>query len=183
MKQPEDNGYLAETILKTEGMYLAIFDRLSPVNTVGRWDEVWEQAKRKAGSVADKQLYYFNDSWSDYSNSHDLLAWVLNFDGVYRIQVVILPYENINQGDIQEFIGIEGQLALLQCPSGELIVESLYNLGQPNVTVVAKIVPGLYQVQLVADLEEQSQHEFLEDLQAYQAAEGPDWSLYLRRVE
>ena len=71
MKKPAESDHLTETIIQSEGMYLAVFDRLSSVNTPNKWSEVWEMAKVRAGSDTQNHLFDFNDIWSGYNVSKE----------------------------------------------------------------------------------------------------------------
>ena len=182
MKKPAESDHLTETIIQSEGMYLAVFDRLSSVNTPNKWSEVWEMAKVSAGSDTQNHLFDFNDIWSGYNVSKELLTWVLSLDGVYRIRIVVLPHEIQLSGDTQNFIGSRSVSALLECPSGEIIVDNLYHLGRFDAVTIAVVPAGLYQVHLISNSKEQQKHELLVDIKSYPENDGPDWTIYMNKI-
>ncbi len=180
MRLQETNLFVVTT--KTEGMYLAVFDALSPANTPGKWDEAWNLSGSQSVSEPYLRLFFFNDFWADYATSHHLLAWTLIFDGVYRTEIVVSPNEiNNSEQEPQSFIGAKDTLAQLWCPSGELVVTSLYELGVP-ITTSIKVLPGLYEVLLSVNEEQESKHQFLENISDYPDQDGPDYTLYFRRI-
>ncbi len=174
--------YTGTSLIVTEGMYLAIFDRLSAVNRPGVWDEAMEQARQRAGKEEWQTLLYFNGYWRERADARELLAWILLFDGVFRVAVKVFAnssaYKSF-EGEEDRFVGQDHGTGSLFCPSGEIIVENLPKLGLNVLRPMVVVPPGVYRVRLVSSSEQVNEHSFLEHLDEYPEGEGPDWILYL----
>lgn len=169
--------------IKTDGMYLAALDALSPANTLGKWDNVMRIAHNQSILEPYNQMLHFNSVWSEYAATNHLLTWTFNFDGVYRVDVVVLPSKNsFPELETEAFVGVEDIPAQLWCPSGKLIITSLHSLGNPSVTSL-DISPGLYEALLVPDWKQQDKHQFLKHLESYPDQDGPDWILYIAKTD
>lgn len=128
--------------IKTEGMYLAVYDALFPANEAGRWNEAMDLSRRQSDSEPYMQMFFLNDFWAAYANSHHLLSWPLNFDGIYRVCVSVDTSEPSSiQGQPIPFVGTEDADAVLFASSGELVIGSLYHVGQPHANT-AKVPAG-----------------------------------------
>ena len=168
--------------VKTDGMYLAMFDLLSVVNSPNKWEEAMKEAHTLSASEPYKRMLHFNNIWSEYAASKCLLAWTFNFDGVYRVKVVVSSMgADTMELEAEPFIGVEDGGAQLRCPSGQLVISSLHDLGNLSM-ISATVLPGLYKVLLKVDWEQQDKHQFLERIDDYPSQDGPDWVLYLQKL-
>jgi hypothetical protein len=181
----EGQPVVATTVLKTEGMYLGIFDRASPANSPGRFRRTLEEAQRLAGRQGWKGIPHFNKLWGDLARAGAVLAWVLVFDGVFRIRLEVLPPRSADTpgaGDVGTFLGTAGPSASLLCPSGEIVVAPLLQLGDASLRPLVTVTPGLYAASIRGNTKEEAKHEFLDDVDEYPAADGPDWELTLQHT-
>jgi hypothetical protein len=115
-------------------MYLAAYDRLSPANTSGKWKEMMRLAEQRAGRQSWATLWQFNGCWKELEDAHELLVWMFLFDGVFRVRLdawwTCKPEVEVTDDRREGFLCLDKTPALLSCPSGEIIVESLVNLGK-----------------------------------------------------
>jgi hypothetical protein len=162
--------------------YFGIFDSNSLVNCGGKWDEAFQSAKRLAGREGWSALFHLNQSWIDLAGEGALLSWITLFDGVFKVEVRLLPDQPVvefGEEERRQFLG-EGKKNLLYCPSGNIVVDSLARLGSSSVPLIT-VAPGTYKVGFVRNDSEESKHEFLDDESLYPVDEGPDWIIYLQR--
>jgi hypothetical protein len=174
--------HIGTSLIATEAMYLAVFDRLSPANRLRIQEEAWDLAAQRAGDEKWQTLLYFNGYWRDRADARELLAWTLLHDGVFRIRIEASNVPFVTEpveGKEDRFVGQDGGKGFLACPSGEIIVDSLSRLGEVDLCSTVIVPPGLYQVWLTCDCDQVNEHSFLERLDEYPEADGPDWILYL----
>jgi hypothetical protein len=172
------------TQIVSEACYLAVFDRLSPANRPGAWDRGWRQAKRRAGRESWAHLWYFNGYWAERADAGEVLAWVLVFDGVFQIRAevfTVLPSDLPERTTTGGFLAPEDGSGLLECPSGEIVVDSLGHLGDPTQRPILVVSPGLYRLQLFQDEAAVHEHSLLESPEEYPEGAGPDWVLRLAK--
>jgi hypothetical protein len=175
-----------EQLIKTVGCYIGIFDRESAVNVVGTFDRFMRTATKEA--TEDQQrwpsLYHFNQQWVDCAARGELLTWIVLFDGIFKASVEVLdpsPVLVLTDWQKQQYLADEPYL--LSCPSGELMVASLSDLGSRDLQPVAVVEPGMYRVALTRDDDREADHSFLESLQEYPRTSPADWRLHVQRVE
>jgi hypothetical protein len=176
----------ATALIKTEGMYMGIFDMRSPVNTPGRFGEALENAGGLAGAEGSPVVPHFNELWAEGGREHTLLPWVLLFDGVFRVRIEVLPSgsePSVRTPQQGAFLGNLGSEGMLLCPSGQVVVAPLLSLGEPSLRPSIVVPRGLYRVRIGSDEQEQIKHEFLDRVEDYPPDDGPDWTLYMRKVE
>lgn len=127
-----------------------------------------------------ESLYSFNGYLVDYAAQEQMLAWTLVFNGVYRVAAELSPHycdesplkpiENVGHCEIE---------ADLQCPSGQIIVADLYELGRPHPTLI-RVPPGRYRFKLTCNGPMEEKHALLEKLADYPDGDPPDWHILLR---
>lgn len=173
----------ATKLVEGEGCYYGIFDLASAANRPGKWDDEYQAAKQMAGGQEWSALFHLNQSWIDLAGDGELLSWITLFDGVFKVEIRILGEQpKIDFGEeAGHFLG-EGNDNLLNCPSGNMIVESLTRLGSKSMVPLITIRPGTYRVAFVRNDDEESKHQFLENRSLYPVNEGPDWIIYMQRL-
>lgn len=171
----------ATKLVEGRACYFGIFDSVSPANLPGKWDDAFQSAKQMAGRQEWSALFHLNQSRIDLAREGALLSWITLCDGVFKVEVKILAAEpKIEFGEKGHFLG-EGKENLLCCPSGNIVVDSLTQLGSNSVYPLITIMPGTYRVGFVRNEDEESKHQFLEGESQYPANEGPDWIIYMQR--
>ena len=170
-----------EALVRTEAMYIGVYDIGSPVNTPGIAGVAARFAKESTGEF---ELSRFNQFWMDRELRGELFAWTLFVDGVYRIRLVLDAANTAAPGVVElgRSLGATAREGFLLCPSGELAVNSIEQFGEAGVGRFARVPPGVYRVRLEVDATEVSKHEFLEALEEYPDGDGPDWTLHLNRI-
>jgi hypothetical protein len=163
---------------------MAVFDRASGANTPGRFDQLLREARGLAGAESWAVIPHLNDLLSRLADEGSLLSWVLVFDGVFRVRLEV-GSEFPEAGaalPLAPFVGGTGVHGSLECLSGEVMAASLHRLGDRALRPLVIVHPGRYHVRLRGNEEEQAKHQFLDDEASYPEGEGPDWTLYLRRM-
>jgi hypothetical protein len=176
---------MAETILKTFGCYVGIFDLISEMNKQERYYSGFEQAKAKAkeNNHSWATLFYFNNQFISRARKGEILAWTLLFGGCFKVRIQIFSDEQdliLSEEQIRHFLGKEAYDLI--CPSGKIAVESLENAGNPHLQAVLELEPGIYRVGLSLDFDEVGKHEFLESEKEYPENDGPDWFIVMKKV-
>ncbi len=109
--------------------------------------------------------------------------WTTLLDGVFKVGLV-----HHRRADRQsalrelndEFICKDERAAsLLKCPSGEIVIASLANLGSENVYRLANVAPATYWIGLERDFDQDAMHADLSRPEDYRDSEGPDWTVHL----
>ena len=173
----------ATKLIESEGCYFGLFDLASPPNRPGKWHDEFQTAKRMAGRQEWSVLFHLNQRWIDLAERGALLSWITLFDGVFKVEVRILreePRVEFSKEEKEHFLG-KGKWDLLCCPSGNIVVDSLYRLGSVSLCALITVTPGTYRVGLVRDDDEESKHQFLEGESQYPPNEGPEWIIYMQR--
>lgn len=148
----------ASAAVTSDEAYMALFDRLSPANRPGHfqeaWKEAWEFAKDRPGAFkgawATGDVSEAGDRFQQYWN-HRMLAGEIfvwpSGSGSYRVEVRLLP-----EAPRREFAGERR----LSCPSGSLVITPLNELGGEGKVLLA-VPPGEYRAELeYPDKEESS---------------------------
>src|SRR5207245_22632 len=139
-----------------------------------------------ASAVDQPVIPHFNELWAEGGRAHELLPWVLLFDGVFRVRIEVLPSgsePSVRALQRGRFLGNLGSEGVLFCPSGEVVVAPLLSLGELSLRPAVVVPPGLYRVRIESNAEEQIKHEFLDRVEDYPPDDGPDWTLYMQNVE
>ena len=84
------------------------------------------------------------------------------------------------EAETQRFLG-GGKTNRLFCPSGEIVIASLGELGKASIAPITKVEAGWYRVGFYCNDENEYEHYFLEDYSQYPATGSPDWIFYLQR--
>ena len=174
----------ATKLIYDDALYLGIFDYASPANRPDKWDELFSDAKRKAGIESWQSLFYLNDSWIELAEQGYLLSWITLFHGVFKVELRLLsevPQIEFKKNEIKHFLG-EGKANRLFCPTGEIVIASLGDLGTNKIVPLTTIESGWYKVGFYCDDEKENDHYFLEDETQYPADSSPDWIIYLQRA-
>jgi hypothetical protein len=175
----------ASTLVRTAGMYVGAFDSKSAANAPGEFERLLTQSRGLAGEETWASIPHLNDLLAHLADRGILLAWVLVFDGVFRVSVEVreasLPEAPIPRLLISG-VGRARAEPFLQCPSGAIVVDSLHKLGDPDVRPLVTISPGRYRARLIGNEAEEAKHQFLDDVTAYPEKDGPDWTLYLQKA-
>ena len=174
----------ATKLIYDDALYLGIFDFASPVNSLGKWDGLFYDAERKAGSEHWQTLFYLNDSWVELAQQGQLLSWITLFHGVFKVELRLLaetPQIEFEENETKHFLG-DGKANRLFCPTGEIVVASLGDLGTDLIVPFVKIESGWYRVGFNCDDEKENEHYFLEDETQYPTDSSPDWIIYMQRV-
>ncbi|MBI2931055.1 MAG: hypothetical protein HYY16_05340 [Planctomycetes bacterium] len=167
-------------LVKTEGCYLGIFDRASPVN-----DPRIPWRARRVLTHPETDIADFNAFWGRFQDRGDLLAWIVLFDGVFKGEFTVWPEETPREftpAQYEPFLGHETRERYLVCPTGELIIASLRELGSPALEPAVTVQPGVYQLGLTVDATQEMEHEFLHDPDAYPEDDGPDFVIEMQRI-
>ena len=172
-------------IFPVTSFYACVIDRESPANRPGIWDEAWQYAAARSNpSDAGSKLAHFNQFWINLAKTGDLLAWTLLFNGVFHARVVVAA--NSKQrvaGESRDWPRLGcAPGGTLRCPSGELAVVCMSELGNANIPTLATVAPGSYFVLPEFSFESEERHSFLEDVSEYPEGDGPDWVLCLHRA-
>lgn len=182
---PYETRLCATKLIYDDALYLGIFDYASPVNRPDKWDELFSDAKRKAGWWKQWQsLFYFNDSWIELAQKGHLLSWITLFHGVFKVELRLLaetPQIEFEENETNHFLG-EGKANRLFCPTGEIVLASLGDLGTDKIVPLATIESGWYKVAFYCDSEKENDHYFLEDEAEYPTNSNPDWIIYMQRA-
>ncbi len=100
-----------------------------------------------------------------------------------KVEAQILPeqpWREFAPKASRAFLGGEDRERLLECPTGELVVADLTNLGNEGLESLMSVTPGIYRVGL--SNHEDGSHEFLEEIDDYPEHDGPDWTLFLQKI-
>lgn len=171
-------------LVQTQSCYVALLDQASPVNTTGFMDAEFKAAKNRALETKQDEvwsLFIFNDQLLDAAKQGNLLAWTLLFDGVFQVDVQLVPQAALPSSEVDN-LGANALWGTLVCPTGKMIVACLSRLGEPQ-TPMMEVEPGTYQVVLERNADAEFEHTLLESLAQYPVGEGPDWRIRLRRVD
>ena len=176
---------LATKFVEGDCCYFGIFDLGSSSNRPEKWDEAFRTAKQMARRQEWKALFHLNQGWIDLAGEGELLSWITLFDGVFKVELRILGEQSKFEFGAEakgDFLG-ERKENLLNCPSGNIAVDSLSRLGSTSMTPLIITKPGTYRVAFVRNVDEESKHEFLEDRSQYPTNDGPDWLIYMQSLE
>lgn len=180
---PPEFSTVEERIIRTEGMYLWLYDRLSPANRDGIIEEAFTASRDRSDDTLN--LFRFNGYWMARGAEAETVTWTFLLDGVYRIRLEVLPSltdPRFPPLSSNNSLGGEKVCGYLNCPSGELLVSSITQIGTDNGTPIAEVPPGRYGVVVVSHMEEQGKHELLEQIEEYPPGDGPDWVIYLAPI-
>ena len=178
-----ETTFCSSKLIRDTALYLGIFDYTSSANRPGKWDALFQDARRKAGRQKWQALFHLNGSWIDFAREGHLLSWITLFHGVFKVEIKLLsenPQIEFEESETKRFLG-EGKRNRLYCPSGKIIVASLEDLGKNSIVPLATIQPGWYKVEFFCDDNKESEHSFLEDESQYPVDDGPDWIIYMQR--
>ena len=170
-------------LIEDNALYLGIFDCASAINQLGKWDEIFKDAERKAGRKHWQTLIYLNANWGELAQQGQVLSWITLFDGVFKVELRLLPeipQIEFKENETEHFLG-DGKTNRLFCPTGEIVVASLGDLGTALIVPLATIEAGWYKVGFYCDDERENEHYFLEDKTQYPADSTPDWIIYMQR--
>jgi hypothetical protein len=180
-----------DVLVVTRSCYVGIFDLASSVNQPGFWKRefgkvsrfrprYWFSPMRRAMRIFD-----FNQLLIDRMNSRQLACWTLLFDGTFRARCEIgEPGEAILQSTSRfESLGGDDFTALVDCPSGHVVIACLSRAGEPALTPQAVVPSGTYEVHVTRDAESEDRHWFLDSEAEYTPGDGPDWRVRLRQVK
>ena len=173
----------ATKLIHDSSFYLGIFDYASAANCAGMWDRVFSAAQRKAEPETWQTLFHLNDEWIDLAAQGQLLSWITLFEGVFKVELRLLaelPQVQFQEAETQRFLG-GGKTNRLFCPSGEIVIASLGELGKASIAPITKVEAGWYRVGFYCNDENEYEHYFLEDYSQYPATGSPDWIFYLQR--
>lgn len=176
---------MSERLIQTDGCYAAIFDVRSPVNVAGNFHEIMRKANRQAMKAQQgwSALFRFNDHWIEAAGRGEILAWVLLFDGVFKVEATVLASSPIADPPREQTCGFLGQqYHPLACPSGHIVAASLSDLGNRALEPLVVVAPGTYHVVLRRNDDQEVEHSFLTDAAQYPPGDGPDWSIDLWSV-
>jgi hypothetical protein len=173
---------MTETLIKTAGCYLGIFDQASAVHRQESLSSIFEGgrvAAERAGNPS-LSLFYIAERFVQRARRGEILVWIVLFDGCFKAQIKVLSKD-------EEFVPekmhnskfLADEIHDLDCPTGRVVVTSLHNLGDVNLSPTIEIDPGLYRVGLIQDLEQETKHEFLDQEINYPATDRADWYLSL----
>lgn len=181
---PYETTVCGTTLVTDATLYLGIFDYASPVNKIGEWDVLIQDAERKAGKEHWKTLFYLNENWAKLAEQGHVLSWITLFDGVFKAELRLLaaetPQIQFKENETEHFLG-DGKANRLFCPTGEIVVASLGDLGTDLIVPIATIESGWYKVGFYCDDDKENEHYFLEDETQYPADSSPDWIIYMQR--
>ncbi len=169
-------------ILRVNSCYMAVLDAASTVNVdgfmPGHFSKADAEIEMEGGNAADS-LYVFNGYLVDYAAQEQMLAWTLVFPGVYRVVAELSPrYCDEEPLKPIENVGHFEREADLQCPSGQMIVLGLNELGQPHPTLI-EVPPGRYRAYLTCNGPMAEKHSLLEEIADYTEGDPPDWHILL----
>ena len=177
---PSTSDRVEKHIVKSMDLMLSLFDFASPANVPGEYGRALRHGKNLAGGG-----HMIHRGLVQYRMSGDLLAWLIIFDGVFKIEVRILADSkslDFCGSRENEFLGGSQAPRRLQCSTGRLVLASPYLLGSESLEPIVIVAPGTYQVALDWILREEQKHWHLEMPCDYPVGEGPDGILYIARV-
>jgi len=175
----------ADLLVATEGCYVAIWDEASPVNRVGFMDEAWALASetvRRMGKEEHFSLFALNQRLMELSQEGALLSWTVLFDGVFRAMGHFDLQAASSAPLAPANLGAAHESGILVCPTGRLILGCMGQLGQLRAPFLV-LEPGVYNVIFERDDDQEIKHSFLPSASKYPAGDGPDWQLWIQRVE
>lgn len=170
-------------VLPVVGYVIAICDVGSVANDPGFIPRLLsaarEEEKRGSGLLAD----LWRTKVKPYCRSGDLALWTTLFDGVFKVGLV--QHQQVDRqaalrGLNDDFVcGGENDSPILKCPSGEIVIASLSDLGSKNVCHFANVAKVTYWIGLERDFDQEAMHAELSRPEDYRASEGPDWTVHL----
>ena len=176
---------MTETLIKTEGCYLGIFDRSAAIHREESLSSIFEKGKADAEQAQESwaTLFYSNERFLQRTRQGEILVWIVLFDGCFKARIKV-------HTNGQEFVPermrtaafLANEIHPLNCPTGSIVVALLHKLGSPNLSPTIEIEPGIYGVGLFRDEEQEAKHTFLDQEINYPVNDGPDWCLILNKI-
>ena len=172
-----------QQFIQTHSLYVALYDQSSPTNHQGFMAAELGAAREAAKRSGQENLclFHFNESLTRHVVAGQMLAWTLLFDGVFTFEIRVEPGRcgaSAMNPQASEPLPCS---AVLQCPSGRLVVSCLSEMGKP-VPIAIDVDPGEYRATLGRNEAAEFDHALLESVEGYEASSGPDWSILLQRV-
>jgi len=174
----EHPSCLGDTLVRTEGLYLCLLDRESPVAGGIRIDEILGPPETSPDD--DPTILRLNSHLVGLSREQQLLTWVLLQDGVFKVRCYLAPPAAELAALGMQRARFTGGFATgtLSLPSGDVLVTSLGLMGA-ELQPAFQVPPGDYEVELYEDREQHSRHNFLREVEDYPPDDGPDWVIVL----
>lgn len=173
---------------------MALWDRRSPASKPEHYDrsqdEAWkfdrDPGHEPSGAWAPGDLEracgHFDQYWNLRQLAGEILAWNA-VSGVYKVELRSLagaPRKRFSKAQKAAFLAGQDVERILLCPSGELVVGALKDLGRETAKTILRVPPGDYRVGLDVDKGQVSRHQALKSLADYPADDGPDFVLHLQ---
>jgi len=176
---------MTETVIKTEGCYLGIFDHSAAIHREESLSSIFEKGKADAEQAQESwaALFYSNERFLQRIRRGEILVWIVLADGCFKARIKVLT-------NGEEFVPkrmcaaafLADEIHPLNCPTGRIVVASLHKLGSSDLLPTIEIEPGIYGVGLFQDEEQEARHTFLDQEMNYPINDGPDWCLVLNKV-
>jgi hypothetical protein len=175
---------MVETLIRTQGCYVGIFDLASRAHKEESFDKLIGRAKADAtnDNKAWTTLFYLNDGLLLRMRRGEILAWTLFWDGCFKARIRTHSSDESAPIKCKGSAFLNGEHYDLICPTGRIAVASLHELGTPDLHPILEVAPGTYRVDFAEDDEEVNKHYEFDGQIDYPADDGPDWVLTLTRI-
>jgi hypothetical protein len=176
---------MTETLIKTEGCYLGIFDLSAAIHREESFSSIFEKGKVDAEQAQKSwaALFYINERLLQKTRHGEILVWIVLFDGCFKARIKVLKNgEEFVPERLPAAPFLNSESHPLNCPTGRIVVASLHELGSSDLLPTIEIEPGIYEVGLFQDQEQEAKHMFLDQAMDYPVNDGPDWCLVLNKV-
>ncbi|MBI4679506.1 MAG: hypothetical protein HY748_18185 [Elusimicrobia bacterium] len=182
----------AIAILEADAPLLGLWDRSSPANKPGHYDEAWDAAwefdrdppygagwKHEDMEIACEHLDQY---WNHRQARGELMVWKPG-SGVYKVELRLLqpkPKTKFSKPQRQAFLVGQGVERILVCASGDLIVSSLRGLGSREAKVLLRVHPGKYRVGMDVRRDQLARVRPFKSAADYPKSQGPDFVIFLQ---
>ncbi len=173
---------MIETLVRTQGCYVGIFDLASRAPREDSLAKLLERAKIDANNAKQSwaTLLYLNGGILSRMRHGEILAWTLFFDGCFKVRIRIQHSDESDPVNCKASAFLNREHYDLICPTGRIAVASLHELGTPDLRPTVEVAPGTYRVDFAEDDEQVNKHYAFDGQIEYPARDGPDWFLTLR---